>query len=391
MLKKGGNAIVAAVAAAAVLNLMEPMNEGMAGDLFTIIYTAKANHQLHALNASGITPSGLTLKFMNDHGYKWDPKNINPGSGMPKGVLSVTVPGAVWGWQEVLDKYGTMKFKDVLAPAAEYAEKGFPVSANRHRRRRWRLPIAVNDDVSQVEHCCTKQDQGSHQYLVHQWRSSRRRDRFIANPDLAKTFRILMAKGRDGFYKGEVAQATVAKMRKLGSPVTLADFANYKGEWVQPVESDYHGFTLAELPPPSNGFGANEMLGILASCTGKVYPGQTLASMGPKDPRYWHMLIEAKALAYADLNANNGDPNQNKGMAEKVKMLTSKDHADSLCGKINPSKAMQLTTAGEGAGDTIVMTVGDPLGQYGRSCGRIPQLRRLRRGHHRPGLRFCAA
>ena len=128
------------------------------------------------------------------------------------------------------------------------------------------------------------------------------------------------------------------------------------------MESDYHGFTLAELPPPSNGFGANEMLSILAACTGKVYPGQTLASMGPRDPRYWHMLIEAKALAYADLNAYNGDPNQNSGMAEKVKMLTSKEHADSLCGKINPSKAMQLTTAGEGAGDTIVMTVGDRWG-----------------------------
>jgi gamma-glutamyltranspeptidase/glutathione hydrolase len=358
MLKKGGNAIDAAVAAAAVLNLMEPMNEGMAGDLFTIIYTAK-DHQLHALNASGITPAGLTLKFMNDHGYKWDPKNINPGSGMPKGVLQVTVPGAAWGWQEVLDKYGTMKFKDVLAPAAEYAEKGFPVSER--IAADWHLPIGVNDDITQVEHCCTKIDPDS----IRTWYINGKQPvagQIYRNPDLAKTFRILMEKGRDGFYKGAVAQATVDKMRKLGSPVTMADFANYKGEWVTPVTSDYHGYTLAELPPPSNGFGANEMLSILAACTGKVYPGQTLASMGPKDPRYWHMLIEAKTLAYADLNASNGDPNQNKGMAAKVKMLTSAEHANSLCSKISPTKAMQLTTAGEGAGDTIVLTAADRWG-----------------------------
>ena len=358
MMKKGGNAIDAAVAAAAVLNLMEPMNEGMAGDLFAIIYTAK-DHKMHAINASGITPGGQTLKFMNDHGYKWDPKNINPGSGMPKGVLQVTVPGAAWGWQEVLDKYGTMKFKDVLAPAAEYAEKGFPVSER--IAYDWHLPIAVNDDVTQVEHCCTKMDQDS----IKTWYINGKQPvagQIYRNPDLAKTFRILMAKGRDGFYKGEVAQATVAKMRKLGSPVTMADFANYKGEWVEPVTSDYHGYTLAELPPPSNGFGANEMLSILAACTGKVYPGQTLASMGPKDARYWHMLIEAKALAYADLNAYNGDPNQNKGMAAKVKMLTSAEHANSLCSKISPNKAMQLTSAGPGAGDTIVLTAADRWG-----------------------------
>ena len=359
ILRKGGNAVDAAVATAAVLNLMEPMNEGMAGDLFTIIYTAK-DHKLHALNASGIAPSGQTLAFMNAHGYKWDPKDINPGSGMPKGVLSVTVPGAAWGWQEVLDKYGTMKFNQVLAPAADYAEKGFPVSER--IANDWHLPVAINTaNPGQVEKCCDGMDPDS----VKTWYINGKQPvagQIYKNPDLAKTFRILMAKGRDGFYKGPVAEATVAKMRKLGSPVTMADFTAYKGEWVEPVTSEYHGFTLAELPPPANGFGANEMLSILAACTGKVYPGQTLASLGPKDARYWHMLIEAKALAYADLNANNGDPNQNSGMAATVKMLTSQEHADSLCSKISPTKAMQLTSPGVAAGDTIVLTVGDRWG-----------------------------
>ena len=357
VLRKGGNAIDAAVAAAAVLNLVEPMMEGMAGDLFAIIYTAK-DHKLHAINASGMAPGGQTLKFMNDHGYKWDPKNINPGSGMPKGVLSVTVPGAAWGWQEVLDKYGTMKFKDVLEPAASYAEKGFPISER--IANDWRLPLAINAN-GKTDSCCTDMDPDS----VKTWYINGKQPKpgdIFRNPDLAKTFRILQAKGRDGFYKGAVAEATVAKMRKLGSPVTVQDFADYKGEWVEPVMSDYHGFTLAELPPPSNGFGANEMLSILAACTGKVYPGQTLASMGPKDARYWHMLIEAKALAYADLNANNGDPAFNKGIATKVRMLASKEHADSLCSKISPTKAMQLTSAGAGAGDTIVLSTADRWG-----------------------------
>ena len=125
ILRQGGNAVDAAVATAAVLNLMEPMNVGLAGDMFAIIYTAK-DHKLHVLNASGMAASGQTLAFMNAHGYKCDPQNIGPGSGMARGVLSVTVPGAAWGWGEVLDKYGTMNFKQVLEPAASYAEQGFP-------------------------------------------------------------------------------------------------------------------------------------------------------------------------------------------------------------------------------------------------------------------------
>jgi gamma-glutamyltranspeptidase/glutathione hydrolase len=358
ILKRGGNAVDAAVATAAMLNLVEPMWTGLSGDMFAIIYTAK-DHKMHVINASGIAAAGQTLKFMNDHGYKWNPKNINPGSGMPRGVLTVTVPGAVWGWQEVLDKYGTMKFKDVLAPAADYSDKGFAVSET--IASAWHLPISENDNPGQIENCCTKLDPDS----VKTWYIDGKppvTGQIYRNPDLGKTFRILMAKGRDAFYKGEIAQATVAKMRKLGSPVTMADFANYKGEWVEPVTADYHGFALSELPPPANGFGAIEMLNILSACTGKVYPGQTLASMGVKDPHYWHMLIEAKTLAYADLNANNGDPRQNPGMGDKVKMLTSMDHANSLCSRISPDKAMQLTTPGEGAGDTIVLTVGDRWG-----------------------------
>ncbi len=359
ILRSGGNAVDAAVATAAVLNLVEPMNVGLAGDLFVIVYTAK-DRKLHVLNASGMAASGQTLAFMNSHGYKFDPQNDGPGSGMARGVLSVTVPGAAWGWQEVLDKYGTMKFKQVLEPAASYAEKGFPISER--IAFDWHLPRAVNANRSQLEHCCTDVDPDS----IATWYIDGKQPKagqIFKNPDLAKTFRILQTKGRDGFYKGPVAQALVNKVRALGGTMTMADLASYKGEWAEPVLSEYHGYMLAELPPPSQGFAANEMLNILAACTAKTYPGQTLASLGPTDPRYWHLLIEAKTLAYADLNRFNGDPNFNPGLADKVKSLISMAHAEELCAKINPDKAMTMNAGNaSGNGDTIVLSAADRWG-----------------------------
>ncbi len=360
ILKQGGNAIDAAVAAAAVLGLVEPMNVGAAGDLFAIIYTAK-DHQFHAINASGMAPSGETVAFMNAHGYKYDPRNNGPGSGMPQaGVLTVTVPGAVWGWQEVLDKYGTMNFKQVLQPAVDYALAGFPISER--IASDWHLPNALGPNSAAVEGCCTQPDPDS----VKTWYIDGKQPKagqIFRNPDMAKALELLQEHGRDAFYKGAIAEAIVAKEKALGGTMTMADLAAYKGEWVQPVSSDYHGFTLLELPPPSQGFAANEMLNILAACTGVVYPGQTLASMGPTDARYWHMLVEAKKLAYADLNANNGDPDFNPGLAAKVKTYTSPAYAKSLCGRISPTKARPLPTGeGEDNGDTIVLSTADRWG-----------------------------
>jgi gamma-glutamyltranspeptidase / glutathione hydrolase len=359
ILRQGGNAVDAAVATAAVLNVVEPMNVGLAGDMFAIIYTAK-DHKFHVLNGSGMAASGETLAFMNAHGYKYDPNNNGPGSGMARGVLSVTVPGAAWGWEEVLDKYGTMTFKQVLEPAARYAEQGFPISERIGHD--WHLPKAVNATRSQLENCCSELDPDS----VKTWYVDGKppvAGQIFKNPDLAKTFRILEEKGRDGFYKGPVAQALVNKVRSLGGTMTMEDLANYKGEWVEPVSSEYHGYDLLELPPPSQGFAANEMLNILASCTGKVYPGQTLASLGPRDARYWHMLIEAKTLAYADLNRYNGDPNFNPGMAAQVKTLTSVAHANELCSKISPTKAMEMAVGNaSGDSDTIVLSTADRWG-----------------------------
>ena len=361
ILQEGGNAIDAAVATASTLSLVEPMMVGVASDMFAIIYTAK-DHKFHVINASGMAPSGETVKYLNSLGYKYDPRNTGPGSGMPHyGILTVTVPGAVWGWQEVLDKYGTMTFKQVLQPAETYAAEGFPISER--IAHDWYLSRARNADPKQLSGCCTMLDPDS----VKTWYINGKRPKagqIFRNPDLAKTFRLLQKYGRDVFYKGEIAKAIIAKEKSLGGSMTMADLANYRGEWVQPVTSMYHGFELMELPPPSQGFAANEMLNILQACVGVVYPGKTLASMGPTDPRYWHIMIEAKKLAYADLNAYNGDPDFNPGLLKKVRdKLLSPAHAKELCSKIGAGRAMPLPKGdASGRGDTIVLSTADRWG-----------------------------
>jgi gamma-glutamyltranspeptidase/glutathione hydrolase len=361
ILKQGGNAIDAAVATAATLNLMEPMNVGMGGDLFAIIYIAK-EHKIHLLNASGKAPSGETLAFMNGNGYVYDPTNWGPGSGMPgAGILTVTVPGATWGWQEVLDKYGTMGFKQVLQPAIDYATNGFSVSER--IAHDWKLPKAENSRANSLPKCCAVQDPDS----IATWYIDGAppvAGQIFRNLELAKSFKLLQEHGRDVFYTGEIARAIVAKSKSLGGTMTLADLADYKGEWVQPMTTSYHGFQVNELPPPSQGFAANEMLNILQACIGTVYPGQTLASLGPTDPRYWHMMVEAKKLAYADLYNYNGDPDFNPNLLKtlKTKLLTPA-YAQSLCSKINPNQASKTQPGNAtGIGDTIVLSTADRWG-----------------------------
>jgi gamma-glutamyltranspeptidase/glutathione hydrolase len=361
VLMKGGNAIDAAVATAATLNLVEPMMIGLAGDLFTIIYVAK-EHKFHVLNASGMTYTGMTVPFMNSHGYKWDPRNNGFGSGMPQdGILSVTIPGAIWGWAEVVQKYGNLTLKDDLAPATDYAINGFPVSEG--IAHDWHLPKAVNSPMSELGGCCTALDPDS----VKTWYINGKppvAGQIFKNPDLAKTFKLLSAGGRDVFYKGEIAKAIVAKAKALGSTMTMEDMANYKGEWVDPVSYDYHGYTLLEAPPPSQGWAAAEMLNILQNCVGSVFPGETLAKMGPTDPRYWHMLIEAKTIAFVDLNKYNGDPDFNPTLLTNIrKTYLSQDYAKQQCGRLSAGKTVDIGQhKGSQNADTIVLTTADRWG-----------------------------
>jgi gamma-glutamyltranspeptidase / glutathione hydrolase len=353
VLLRGGNAIDAAVATAAVLNLMEPMMVGVGGDLFAVMYIAKEK-KIYVLNASGTAPSGATLTRFNSLGYRWNPKNWGPTSGMPlSGILPVTVPGAVWGWQAALKRFGKLTFKEVLEPAAQYAEKGFPVSER--IAHDWQLPNALP-----LQKCCTEPDPES----VKTWYVNGRPPepgQIFKNADLARTFRLLEAQGADGFYKGEIAAAIVAKSWALGGTMTLKDLANYKGEWVEPAHVQYHGFDILELPPPSQAWAAGEYLNILQACLPQWAPGETLASLGPTDPKYWHLLIEAKKLAYADLYRYNADPDF---VVVPLGRLLSESYAASLCGKIDPRRASTPGPYGDFAlpGDTIVLSAADGEG-----------------------------
>src|SRR5262245_35072316 len=226
MMVRGGNAIDAAVTAAAVLNLVEPMMTGVAGDLFAIIYVAKEK-KLYVLNASGTAASGATVERFATLGYRADPAHWGPGSGMPPfGILAVTVPASAWGWEEVLKRFGKLSFKEVLQPAIDYAENGFPVS--QRIANDWRLPNALP-----LKGCCSSRDPDSVATWYIDGKQPVAGDVF-RNPDLAKTFRLLQQYGRDVFYKGEIARAIVAKSTALGGTMTLDDLANYKGEWVEP-------------------------------------------------------------------------------------------------------------------------------------------------------------
>ena len=354
ILMEGGNAIDAAVASAAVLSVVEPMSVGIASDLFAIVYVAKEN-KIYVLNASGMAPTGATVEHFNSLGYKWDLKNWGPGSGMPSyGILPVTVPGTVWGWDAVLTRFGKKTFKDVLQPAIDYAQNGYPVSER--IANDWHLPKALP-----LRNCCTDLDPDS----VKTWYIDGKppvAGQIYRNPDLAKTFKLIQKNAKDAFYKGEVARALVAKSTALGGTMTLADLESYKGEWVELASNTYRGYTLLELPPPSQDWAANEMLNVLEACLPKWAPGQTLASLGPTSPKYWHFLVEAKKLAYADLFAYNADPNFTKVPLDK---LLSKDHAQSLCAKVDPAKASPsgpITIADNGLGDTIVLSAADSEG-----------------------------
>ena len=354
ILKQGGNAIDAAVATAAALSVVYPANVGIGGDLFALVYVAK-EHKVYQLNASGIAPSGLTLAHMNSLGYKVNAASFAPGSGMPSGgILTVTVPGSLWGWQEMLDRFGTKTLKEVLQPAIDYAENGFPVTEE--IASGWRMRNALP-----LVGCCKQLDPDAvDTFYINGIPPVA--GTIFKNPGLAKTFRSIQQGGRDAFYKGEVARAIVAKSTALGGTMTLNDLANYKGEWVTPASTTYHGeFTVYGTTAPSQAWGIVEELNVLEQCVPTWYPGQTLAMLGPANPLFWHALVETKKTVYADLYARNADPN---AASVPVDMLTSKPHAASLCNKVNPNQASTTGPAGVDSerGDTIYLSTADRWG-----------------------------
>jgi len=355
ILQQGGNAVDAAVAAVAALNVTYPANTGVGGDLFAIVYVAKEK-TIYQLNASGITPSGLTLSRMTALVYAPKTTTFGPGNGMPSGgILTVTVPGTVWGWQDLLTRFGSRPLKDVLQPAIDYAEQGFPITEE--IASGWRMKNALP-----LAGCCKDVDPDSVKTFYVNGKRPEVGSLF-RNADLAKTLKLIAQQGRDVFYTGEIARAIVAKSQALGGPMTLDDLARYKGEWVTPASTTYHDrFAVYGTRAPSQAWGIVEAINVLDACVPRWYPGQTLATLGPASPLYWHALIETKKVVYNDVYGHNADPN---AVAVPLDELTSTRHAASLCDRVDPRRASSTGVPNAettGAGDTIYVAAADRWG-----------------------------
>jgi gamma-glutamyltranspeptidase / glutathione hydrolase len=326
VLKRGGNAVDASIAMAAVLNVTEPMMTGIGGDMFALVYWSKTR-ELKGLNASGRAPHALNLDYFKKKGI-----TSMPDSGMEP----ITVPGAVDGWAALLDKYGTMKLADLLAPAIEYAENGFPV-----------MEKAAADWADAVDKLKRTPASASN-YLV-DGRAPRAGEIFHQR-NLARTFRALGRGGRDAFYKGEIARAIVDYCEKNGGFLSLRDFAEQKSEWVEPISTDYRGYKVYECPPNGQGLTALQTLNILE--------GFDLASMSTRPDLYYHTLIEATKLAFADRNRYIADP---AFARVPVAELLSKEYAATRRALIHPDRVIETPEPGVvvNHSDTVYFTVVD--------------------------------
>jgi gamma-glutamyltranspeptidase/glutathione hydrolase len=334
VLKSGGNAIDAAVATAAVMNVVEPGSAGIGGDVFVIAWLAKEK-KLVALNGSGRAPSGATPRHLAERGaVKQMPQH---------GIDSATAPGAVDAWDVLLKRAGSLTFKELLQPAVDLAEQGFAVSER--IRNDWLYGAEVLRADADSVNTYLVDGKPPATYSV------------FRNPDLAHAFRVLQAQGRDAFYQGEIASAILAKSRVLGGSFTAADLAGTRAEWVTPLGTNYHGYDVFEFPPNTQGFAVLEMLNILEVCAPTL--GVSLASLGPKSPLYWHLLVEAKKLAYADLYAYNADPHFAQIPVEK---LISKSYAAEQCRRIDLHKAGVPEAKGDPVGGTVYLVTADRWG-----------------------------
>ena len=328
VLAKGGSAMDAAIAANAVLGVTEPMMNGIGGDLFLIYWDAKAG-KLYGLNASGWAPKKQTVAYLTREGFKTMPH---------EGIHSVTVPGTVDGWSQAHKRFGRLPWKELFTPAIYYAEHSYAV------------PEIVQSYWADEEAKLQKTDEARRVFLPG-GKVPELGSRF-SNPDIAKSLRLLAEKGRDAFYKGEIAQAIVRTSAAFGGTMELQDLADFSAEWVEPVSIDYRGWKVYELPPNVQGMAALEMLNIM----GNFQPDQD----GPKGTVELHKKIEAMKLAYADLYRYNADPRFAK---VPVTGLLDKAYAAQRAAKINPDKANCNPGAGHPAtSDTTYLAVVDKDG-----------------------------
>ena len=327
ILKQGGNAIDAAVATAAVLTVTEPQSTALGGDMFAMVYL-DAEKRLFGLNGSGRSSYSMTLDALQGRLDEADMDRIG-------GIYSVSVPGAVDGWFTLLAEYGTMTMAEVLAPAIYYAENGFHVTER------------IGEAWAGSEEKLLREPSAAATWLV-DGKAPRIGDLFV-NPDLATTLKMIAEGGRDAFYRGPIAEAIVAYSDSKNGFFTMQDFEEHTSTWVEPLSTDYKNYTLYELPPNGQGIAALEMVNTLGNVD--------LGALGHNSTAYLHHLIEAKKLAYADLDQWVGDPDANE---LPVDVLTSTGYGRSQFDRIDPNRAQELTESGlPERGDTVYLTVMD--------------------------------
>ena len=327
ILKKGGNAIDAAVATAAVLTVVEPHSTALGGDMFAMVYL-ESEKKLVGLNGSGRSAYGMTL---DDLKMRLDEQGMDRIGG----IYSVSVPGAVAGWFTLLEEYGTMAMAEVLKPAIYYAEYGFHVTER------------IGEAWAGSERKLLREPPAAATWLV-DGQAPQIGDLFV-NPGLAKTLRMIAEGGRDAFYRGPIAEAIVAYSDSKHGFLTMQDFEEHTSTWVEPLSTDYKEYTLYELPPNGQGIAALEMVNTLENID--------MRGLGHNTADYLHHLIEAKKLAYADLAQWVGDPDANE---LPVDVLTSKRYGKSQFERIDPEHAQELNESGlPDRGDTVYLTVMD--------------------------------
>lgn len=333
ILERGGNAVDAAIAANATLGLMEPTSNGIGGDMFAIFYDAKSQ-RLYGLNSSGWSPKALTRELLVSKGITSMPE---------RGVYSVTVPGVVAGWGALRQRFGTLPFSTLLAPAIYYAENGFPV--NQVTAGLWARSVKM----------LASHPNSASTYLING--KTPTAGQVFSNHDLAASLKRIAEQGRDGYYKGPTAQAIVDISKEFGGVMTLDDLAGFEPEWVTPISTTYRGWTVYEIPPNTQGIAALMMLNLMEQLPMQEYGFHSVKSM--------HAMIEAKKLAYADMLRYVGDP---QFSTIPVEQMLNKDHAAErakLIGerancKPQPSQLAGVTNSK--GNDTIYMTVIDKDG-----------------------------
>ena len=312
VLQRGGNAVDAAIAVAAMLNVTEPMMTGIGGDMWAIVYWSR-DGKVHGLNASGRAPKALTPEYFAQKGMKTVPV---------RGMEPITVPGAVDGWYTLLGQFGTMKMPDLLQPAIKYADEGYPVMEK------------ASEDWEEVVDVLKRDPSASATYLVNG--EAPKPGDIFKNPHLANSLRQLASGGRDAYYNGPIGRAIVDYCQKHGGFLTMEDFAGQHSEWIAPITTNYRGYDVYEMPP--NGQGLTVLLAL------NILEGIDLASMKQKPDVYYHTLIETMKLAFADRNRYIADP---KFAKVPVSQLLSKEYAAKRRALIKPDSVLTSPPAGD--------------------------------------------